>query len=223
MKGTKSKSDAGFSLVELIIAMLVMLIMLSIVSTLLARSLSVRARESQRTDALTSAQAALNILSREISNSGFGITASSGSRLASNGLVSADSNASRIHIRSNIENVGPTSVPPGSTVLATNQPGEDITYFYDSATDSIVRYDPNDSPQTSVIVNKISSVTFQYFDYTGTNSAGTEVTVPTTNTGRIRITVTVQLDPVTGQPNPLGVTFSSDVTLRNSSYMLNQY
>lgn len=223
MKKTKSQNNAGFSLIELIISMLIMLVLLGIVSTLLSRSLSVRARESQRADALTSAQAALNVISREISNSGFGIYAGSSSSLASNGIVAADSNANRIHIRANIDNVGPTTVPSGSTVLSTNQPGEDITYFYDSATDSIVRYDPNGSPQTSVVVNKISNVTFQYFDYVGTSSAGVEVTTPTNATGRIRITVAVRLDPVSGQPNPLQVTFTSDVTLRNSSYMLNQY
>lgn len=208
---------------EMILAMTIMLVLLGIVSTLLSRSLSVRARESQRTDALTSAQAALNVLSREISNSGFGLYSGTNERLASNGIVTADSTANRIHFRANIENVGAKPVPAGSTVLSTNQPGEDITYFYDSETDSIVRYDPNDSPQTSVVVNKISDVAFQYFDYSGADSAGVEVVTPTNDTGRIRITVTVKLDPVQGQPNPLSVTFTSDVTLRNSSYMLNQY
>lgn len=223
MKKTKSKNNAGFSLLELIISMVIMLILLGIVSTLLSRSLSVRARESQRTDALTSAQAALNVISREISNAGFGIYTGTTSGLASNGIEAADSNAQRIHFRANIDNVGPRTVPPGSTVLSTNERGEDITYFLDTATDSIVRYDPNGSPKTSVIVNRISNVTFQYFDYVGTSSAGVEVTTPTNATSRIRITVTVRLDPVSGQPNPLEVTFTSDVTLRNSSYMLNQY
>ena len=223
MKKTKSKNNAGFSLLELIIAMTVMLVLLGLVSNLLAKSFNVRTRESQRTDALTSAQAALNVLSREIANSGFGVYSGSNARLASNGIIAADSNAQRIHIRSNINNVGPTTVPAGSTVLSTNEPGEDITYFYDSATDSIVRYDPNDSPQTSVVVNKISDVTFQYFDYVGASSSGVVVATPTNDTGRIRITVTVRLENVQGQVNPQDVTFTSDVTLRNSNYMLNQY
>lgn len=213
-------NEAGFSLLELIVAMLLMLMMLAIVSTLLSRSLSVRARESQRTDALTAAQAALNVLSREIANSGFGLSTPGDPQMASNGIITADSNDKQIHIRANVNNVGP---PSGSTVLSTNEPGEDITYFFDAATSSIVRYDKNNTPKTSVVVNRISDVKFQYFDYVGTNSSGVEVTTPTNNTGRIRITVTVQLDPVYGQPNPSNVTFTSDVTLRNSSYMLNQY
>ncbi len=223
MKNQKPKNNAGFSLIELMISMVIMLILLGIVSTLLSRSFSVRARESQRTDALTSAQAALNVLSREISNAGFGIRTGTTSSIASNGIVAADSDATRIHFRTNVDNVGPRSVPPGSTVLATNKPGEDITYFLDTATNSIVRYDPNATPETSVVVNRISEVTFQYFDYVGANSAGVEVTTPTNDTGRVRITVAVSLDPIVGQPNPLEVEFTSEVTLRNSSYMLNQY
>lgn len=212
----------GFSLIELMIAMVIMLLLLAIVSALLSRSYSVRSRESQRTDALTSAQAALNVISREIANSGFGIYTGTNARFASNGIILADSNANRIHFRSNIYNAGPAGVST-STALQTNQPGEDITYFYDADTDSIVRYDPNDNPQTSAVVNRISGVTFRYFDYTGTNSTGVETSTPTVNTGRIRITVLVQLDPVAGQPNPLDVQFTTEVTLRNSNYMLHQY
>lgn len=217
----RTSSNKGFSLVELLIAMTIMLVLLAIVGSLLSRSLSVRQRESQKTDALTSAQAALNVISREIANSGFGINSAANARLASNGIVAADSNVSRIHFRANVNNVGPMS--GNGTVLATNNAGEDITYFYDDATDSIVRYDPNGTPQTSVVVNKISLITFRYFDYSGINSTGVEVSTPTENTGRVSIRVLVQLDPVQGQPNPLDVQFTSEVTLRNSSYMLNQY
>lgn len=219
MKKTSRKAHAGFSILELIVAMTVILICLGIVSTLIGRAFGVRARESQRTDALTSAQAALNVISRELSNAGFGISTGS-PRIASNGIVTADSNAKRIHFRANIENMGPVG---GDTVVSTNEAGEDVTYFFDAATDSIVRYDPNDTPQTSVVVNRISDVTFEYFDYVGTSSSGTQVTVPTNNTGRIRITVLVQLDAVQGQPNPLDVQFTTEVTLRNSRYMLQQY
>jgi prepilin-type N-terminal cleavage/methylation domain-containing protein len=216
----RSKSSAGFSLIELIIAMTVMLVCLGMVSTLLARSFSVRARESQRTDALASAQGALNVISRELANSGFGIYTGTSTKASNNGLIVADSGANRIHFRTNIENVGPVG---GTTVLSTNSPGEDVTYYYDSTTDSIVRYDPNDAPQTSVVVNKISNVTFEYFDYVGTSSSGVATVAPTADTGRVRITVQVRLDPVQGQPNPLDVSFTSEVTLRNSKYMLNQY
>jgi hypothetical protein len=127
-----------------------------------------------------------------------------------------------LHFRSNVTN--------SNTV--TCDPGEDVTYFYDAASSSIVRYDRFPSTptncgtatgETSVVVNRISNVTFQYFDYTGSNSTPTVSATPTINTSRVRITVTVQLDQVQGQPNNQTVTFTSDVTLRNSDYMLNQY
>ncbi len=206
----KSNTSKGFSLIELIIAMTVTLVVLGLVSTIFSSAMSSRKRESQRTDALTSAQAALNVMSREIANSGYGISISG---QTNNGIVIADSTNKILHFRANLVN----------SDLTTNSPGEDLAYFYDSATKSIVRYDPNDSPQTSAIVNRISDVTFTYFNYSGSNSLATQTAVPSTDTGRIRINVLVKMDPVQGQPDNQTVTFTSDVTLRNSNYMLNQY
>jgi prepilin-type N-terminal cleavage/methylation domain-containing protein len=214
MKTAHRQNQKGFSLLELIIAMTITLILMAIAATLFSGALGTRARESRRTDALTSAQAALNVMSREIANSGYGLT--------NNGIVAADSGQQRLHFRSNVTNSN----------SVTCDSGEDVTYFYDAATQSIVRYDrypttPTNcaapTGETSVVVNRISNVTFQYFDYTGSSSTPTIVTTPTANTSRVRITVTVQLDQVQGQPNNQTVAFTSDVTLRNSDYMLNQY
>lgn len=202
---TKKINDKGFSLLELIIAMAFTLVLLGIVSTLFTAAVGTRSRQSRRTDALTSAQAALNVMSREISNSGYGLT--------NNGMVPADSNPRRLHFRSNVVN----------TDSATGSPGEDVTYFYEADTQSIVRFDPNDSPQTSILVNRISDINLVYFDYSGSSSTATERSSPTSSTGRIRINVTVRLENVAGQPADQTVTFTSDVTLRNSDYMLFQY
>jgi prepilin-type N-terminal cleavage/methylation domain-containing protein len=205
MKKAKNTKNKGFSLIELLIAMAIMLILMGLATTLFAGALGTRSRESRKTDALTSARAALNAISREISNSGYGLT--------TNGIVTADSGTQKIHFRANLSNED----------YRTDSVGEDITYFFDSTTQSIVRYDPNTTPKTSVIVNRISNVTFSYFDYSATSSTPTESSTPSTSTGRVRITVTVQLEPVVGQPNNQSITFTSDVTLRNSTYMLNQY
>jgi prepilin-type N-terminal cleavage/methylation domain-containing protein len=229
MKITKANKNAGFSLIELLIAMTLMLVLLALVSTLFSRSISVRARESRRTDALTSAQAALNVMSREIANSGFGLYLDSATKKPLNGIVIADSGSNKIHFRSNIENIKTALPLPANDI---SKPGEDITYFFDSVTDSIVRYDKYATkdpitglynPQTSVIINRISSVNFDYFNYSGSVSTPSVTATPTSDTGRVRITVTVKLEDVQGQPSNQVVTFTSDVTLRNSSYMLNQY
>ncbi len=206
MKKTKHTKNKGFSLVELLIAMAVTLILMGLATTLFAGALGTRTRESRRTDALTSARAALSAISREISNSGYGLT--------TNGIVTADSGEQKIHFRANLSNEDYT----------TDSVGEDVTYFFDAATQSIVRYDPNTTPTTSAIVNRISNVKFAYFDYSGASSTpSAALTAPTGNTGRVTITVTVKLEDVVGQPSNQTVTFTSDVTLRNSTYMLNQY
>lgn len=227
MKPQFKKGTAGFSLVELLITMTIMLIALSIVSMVMSRAFSVRARESRTSDALSSAQAAISVMSREISNSGFGLYNNPTDRVADNGIVIADSSANKIRVRSNLANAGGTASSPGPSTLILNEPGEDVAYFFDNATDSIVRYDPNalgvGVPQTSVVVNKISNVTFEYYNYAGGTSASTLVTTPTADTGRVRIVVDVVLEPVAGQPDNQRVTFASDVTLRNNNYMLSQY
>lgn len=203
------RNNLGFTLVEMLIAMTVLLLVLGLVASLFSRSLSIRQRESSRTDALTSAQAALNVISREIANSGYG--------LINNGIVISDSNQQKFHFLSNIKN----------TNSITTDSGEDVTYFFDSTTSSILRYDANGngagSPQTSIIINRISNVNFLYFDYTGSNSAPTSSFTPTINTGRVRVTITVSLEDVQGQPKNQSVVLTSDVTLRNSDYMLQNY
>jgi Tfp pilus assembly protein PilW len=211
MKNTgKHETAAGFSIAELLIAMTIMLIVLGLASSLFSRSLSTRQRESSRTDALTAAQAALNVLSREIANSGYGLT--------ENGIVLADSNNQNLHILSNVVN----------TNGVTTDPGENLTYFFDPVTESILRYDANangvNAGQTSIIINRISSVNFQYFDYSGSvSTTPAPSNTPTLNTARIRITVKVSLENVQGQLSNQAVVLSSDVSLRNSNYMLQQY
>lgn len=209
----RNYTEKGFSLIELLVAMTVMLVLLGLVSTILTGALSIRSRESSKTDALSSAQAALNVISREVANSGYGLNY--------NGLVAADSGNKKIRVRANLTN---------SNNCVTD-PGEDVTYFYDLTTQSIVRSERHATAEcgttfetkTSVVVNRISDITLQYFDYSSTNTIGTQTTTPTVNTGRVVITVVVKLEDVRGQPSNQTVSLKSDVTLRNSEYMLNQY
>lgn len=205
----QSKKEKGFSIVELLISMTIMLLALGVVMSLFSRSLTTKARESSRTDALTASQAALNVMSREIANSGYGLTG--------NGLVFADSNLLKLHMITNVTN----------TNGVVTDPGENLTFYFEPTSQSILRYDANGNgpgvPQTSVLINRVSSVNFQYFDYTGSNPIGTAVNPPTANTGRVRITLSVLLEQVRDQINPQNVILVSDVTLRNSPYMLHQY
>jgi prepilin-type N-terminal cleavage/methylation domain-containing protein len=225
MKHDKHKRDAGFSLMELMIAMAMILVLMGIVSTVLSKSLSVRQRESRKADALTSAQAALNLMSREIANSGFGIYDGPPTEKPNNGIIlGGESNDQQIHFRANLTNFGPGPVNPTCPAVCTSDPGEDVTYYFDNTTRSIVRFDRYANPQKAVVVNRISNVTFRYFDYAddGTSTPEPGNSVPTAATGRIRLRVDVTMDPVVGQPTD-SVTFTSEINLRNSSYMLHQY
>jgi prepilin-type N-terminal cleavage/methylation domain-containing protein len=197
-----SIADRGFSLIELIVSMVITLIILGIAVTIFSSVLGTRARESSRTDAITSAQAALNIMSREIGNAGYGLTY--------NGVVT-DSTSTKLHIRSNIVNTNSQTVDPG----------EDIVFYLDGTggDQSVVRHD-NNTNETSGIINRISSVSFAYQNYVST---GSPPVGPGPATGKITITLTVILENVRGQPSGQTVTVSSDVTLRNSEYMRGQY
>src|SRR4051794_10048238 len=102
-----SSTQRGFSLLELIIAMAATLGLLVIASTLLTSSFKVRNRENQRSAAIADAQRALNIMSREIANAGYG--------LDSNGIVVGDSGTTQIRVRSDFK------LPTG-----TSSTGEDV-------------------------------------------------------------------------------------------------
>ena len=87
-KLTLGRGQLGFSLIELMIAMTMTLIVAGASATLLSQSYRMRSREDIRSDAIADAQRALNIVSREIANSGFG--------LIDNGIVPGDTNGSSI-------------------------------------------------------------------------------------------------------------------------------
>jgi prepilin-type N-terminal cleavage/methylation domain-containing protein len=218
MKNRKNKAASGFSLIELLIAMTIMLVVLGLAGNLFSKSLGTRQRESSRTDALTAAQAALNVMSREIANSGYGLKDQDGQH--SNGIVlGADSGNKKLHFLSNVKNDD----------IVINAPGENVTYFFEPVTKSILRYDAHakgiNQAETSIVINRISDVEFQYFDYTNstTTPQPAAATAPTASTARVRVKITVALEDVQGQMSSQKVVLVSDVALRNSKYMLQQY
>jgi prepilin-type N-terminal cleavage/methylation domain-containing protein len=211
--------ESGFSLSELLIAMTITLVLLGITASLLASSLNVRARENQRSDALADAQRALNIMTREIANTGFG--------LADNGIVAADSGLSSIRVRANLN-----AFDGQSTSATVNDRNEDVKYsLYTTATDSyIVRLDIGTQNQTTVLANRVDALQIRYYpakiSYTTSatdcsiSSASSEVT-QMSDTKYIVMSVCVNL-PARGAPGSPGyqpvsrVQLVSDVFLRNA-------
>lgn len=197
----KLSSEQGFSLVELIASMTLTLAVLGVAIATYAGALSTREGENSRTDALTSAQAAINIMTREIANAGYGLTY--------NGIDLSDSNAQRLHLRANILNNDYT----------TDDADEDVTFYYDQQSQSVLRFDPTTG--TSGVINRISQVRFEYFDGGSTSATGS--TTPTASTAFVKIRLWVEMADIHGQPRGEKVEFSTKITLRNSPYMLSQY
>jgi len=221
MSSMNKKDSGGFSLLELLIAMVITMALMTAASTLLAQALRVRSRENQKSDALADAQRALNIMSREIANTGFNMTG--------NGIVAADSGATSIRIRSNLNRYDTSAIAASRAGIVDEN--EDVKYFVNEADDTkyLARYDPNGNGKT-VLANRIDGMTIHYFDqkvtYTApgggsdiTGASATEVTPG--NAKYIVIAVAVTLDAV-GQPGspgyqpPYSVLLCSDVTIRNS-------
>jgi prepilin-type N-terminal cleavage/methylation domain-containing protein len=211
--------EAGFSLIELLIAMTITLVALGLAGNLLAGSFNVRARENQKTDALADAQRALNIMTREIANTGFG--------LANNGIVEADSTASAIRIRSNLN-----AFDSQTTSNSLSDRNEDVKYsLYSTGTESyIVRLDIGTQNQTTVLANRVDTLKIHYFPAKVTYTAsGSDCDIATTSpevilksdTKYIVISVCVELlaRGTPGSPGyqPLSrVQLISDVYLRNA-------
>lgn len=197
MRSSKQQTGAdqsGFSILELIIAMTITLAVMAAASTLLAQSLRTRTRENLRSNALAAAQRAMNIMSREIGNSGYGLT--------DNGIVTADSGSQSIRFRANLNN---------NTDL--NQVNEDLRFVYQPANRAIVRVD--NAGDSAVLATNITGLTIEYLTVTGATTA------PAT-AERVRIDVRVDLPAGPGQPAGI-VRLLSDVAIRNAPNTLQQF
>jgi prepilin-type N-terminal cleavage/methylation domain-containing protein len=196
------RKERGFSLLELLIAMTVTLVILTGASRLLAGAFNVRARENRKTDGLSDAQRALNIMSREIANTGFNLTITP----SQNGIVPEDSitdeNGNQtIRFRANLNKYDttpwpcvPPPVPPAICVsdtarngigIAEEDAGEDIKYFINVAESGktwyLVRYDPYgrvdaaagiDKTKTT-LANRVDGLHIHYYDRPVTYATGT--------------------------------------------------
>ena len=193
--------EAGFSLIELVIAMGLTLTVMSMASILLANAFGIRSREHVRVEAIADAQRALNILSREVANSGFGLTG--------NGIVAADSDADSIRVRSNLNSFG-----GGGAQSATTDTDEDLIFaIIDNGSERLIyRHDVN-TGVTSPLADRVDSLQIEYLD--AANAA-----VAAGLAKKVRLTVGVLL-PVVGNPGSPGyqpasrTQVVSEVSLRN--------
>lgn len=221
---TSTKREAGFTIAELMVAMTVTLVMVGLTGALLAGSFSVRTRENQRTEALADTQRGLNLMTREIANSGYALT--------DNGLVAEDCGANFIRMRANLN----ASSGETTSNSATDR-DEDVKYFLytDSNNSYIVRLDVNTAAQQMILANRVDALNFHYYADKVTYTSGTcDITDVRDAYGNpagevahiaaakyVVMTVCVQL-PAVSTPGAPGyqpasrVQLTSDIALRNS-------
>jgi prepilin-type N-terminal cleavage/methylation domain-containing protein len=230
--------QGGFSLIELMVAMGVTLIVMTMASKTLMQCFNVRSRQDTRAATLADVQRALNIVSREVASAGYGLTTNGVVGCAPGG--SCDSNFESIRIRANLNRLD--STPPDAD---TNDDNEDVKYFLnDSArTRYLVRYNANSTGiKATVLANRIDALQFHYFDrrvtystltydpddedaslITGVrNSAGAaQAEVSPTLAKYVVVVVAVHL-PAVGTPGSEGYQpetqemLASDISLRNN-------
>jgi len=201
----------GFSLIELTIAMAILLVMMAGASRLLMSSLGMRTRESQKSDALADAQRALNIMSREIGNSGFGMNYNGLVESDCHPTTAADPVTAQIRLRANVNN----------TNTEIKDADEDVTFVYKGGqTRAIVRYDAFTNTST-VLAGEIDAVQITYINAAGgTSTLATPAAVREAE--RVRITIQVKLKATVGQPAS-EVLLTSEIALRNAPGVISDY
>lgn len=191
-KGAGRRGEAGFSLIELMVALGVTLVIMVVATRLLAMSMFVRQREHQRSEAVADVQRALQSMSREIANAGLG--------MSGNGLVAANSDDIRIRVRSNLNAFCGAGAACNND---TKDPGEDIVFTLINNTTGgngdnqqlITRQDVN-SGSVSALSNRIDSLKFTYVDKNGATTADAS------QAQKVRVAVTVMLPAVGSEGQP---------------------
>lgn len=241
MQTKRLQNEAGFSLVELIIAMGITVTIMTLSCSLLAAGFNMRSREDRKSDAIADVQRALNIMTREISNAGLKLP-SGLPAIGSNGIVTNDTDTDELRIVSNLNGM-PDTANGFSEDTDVTDTDEDVKFlmYVDAALGQryIVRYEKNGTNKTTVLANRIDSLVFRYYDekvtYTTTvaadgtcditdvrNAAGNAESEVSPGAAKfIVIAVGVTL-PAIGQSGSDGyqpqsqMQLTSDVVLRNS-------
>jgi type II secretory pathway pseudopilin PulG len=224
------KKEAGFSIMELLVAMTVMIFITGAAAALLVSAFNVRAREDQRSEGTADARRALNIISREVASAGYrlppGLTYATSAGVTipvpANGLIAGDCNATAITFVSNTNaqgdfdpNLNDTipDAPPNHEIAGADEAIK-FQFVQDETGNFLVRKDLLNG-DSLVLANRIDGVQFDFINRLG----GAAATIAEARSINIRIWVTLNQ---VGQPGSSGyqapsqVTLSSRVNLRNA-------
>ena len=179
--------------------MVISVVILTVAITVYSAAMRTRDGEHLVSESNAKVNSVFALISREIGNSGFG--------LLTNGIVIADSGASRIRVRANI------SMNDSST----DDAGEDLLFYFDADEKNVVRFDP--STGSEILASGVESMSFEYLELGGV-SVGS---VPTAST----ISVVLRMQ-VPRKREPVGdegdfITHEITIPLRNSPARLASY
>ncbi|HEV2799417.1 MAG TPA: prepilin-type N-terminal cleavage/methylation domain-containing protein [Pyrinomonadaceae bacterium] len=220
------KRQAGFSLMELLVAMTVMIFIAGAATTLLVSAFNTRSREDQRSEAISDARRALNIITREVANSGYllprGLTYSApgGTKLVPvNGLLPEDCDATGLTFVANLNAQGEVTNPAAAPSNSIGDGVEDEVVkfqFVQNGADSFLVRRSVTTGDSLVLANRIDGARFDYL-----NAAGNDTSADLARAVSIRVTVWVTLS-ARGKPGTAGyqapgqVNLSSLINLRNA-------
>ena len=217
----RATRSAGFSLIELMVALAVTMVIMTISARLLAASLGVRSRENTRVEAISDVQRALHTMSREIGNAGLGLRDTTGLGIPNNGIHPTDSDADQIRVRANLNAFSGDA----DTLDSDDSGSEDVVFAIinnftggDLEGQRLITRQDVRTGRISPLANRVDALQFEYLKGDGTAAASPA------QAARVRITVGVLLRAV-GRPNTPGyqpasrTQLVSDVALRNSLTM----
>jgi prepilin-type N-terminal cleavage/methylation domain-containing protein len=154
--------QAGFSLVELMIAMAVTLVLMTLASKTLMGCFNIRSRQDTRTATLADVQRAINIISREVSSAGYGLSTNGVVGCSGAAASTCDSDDFSIRVRSNLNRFDSN---PADT--DTSDDNEDVKFFLNDSANTryLVRYNANGTgTKATVLANRIDALQFFYYD-----------------------------------------------------------
>lgn len=187
----------GFTLVELMVAMVMALIMISATFGIVNHSSRIYRAQERISDSQQDVRAALGLLARDIRIAGYDPLRDAGGPIA--GIVTATVNTFQYTADTNAS---------GTIDQADN---ERVTYTYNAATQTLsqILYEGTASQSTATVIDKVTAMTFTYL-----NSAG-NVTATPADIRRVVVSITCQNRD--DQGGTFSRTLTTDINCRNLS------
>lgn len=193
-RASRTRSQQGMTLVELMIGLTIFAVILASLTMIVLSSNRVSGRTSRRANVQGNLRQAVSLLSTEIRQAGADPSTPPVGIVA---VLYADSVAMRV--RSDLS---------GDGVIQTTEPSEDVTYRYVPASRTLTR-DPGTGTAT-VVADNVTAFSFTYF-----SAANTPLTAMPLSSSDMALVRSVQVRVTSEQGDSEPITLDTRITLRN--------